>query len=290
MTVTRTKATLVGFAAILSWGLLALLAIGSAPVPPMQLNALCFATGGAIGLVWTGFGAGFVVLRAVPWPVYLFGTLGLFGAHFLYFTAIRWAPMAETSLIGYLWPLFIVLLSSLLPGEKLRPLHVVGALLAFGGAALIVLRGGAALPPGAWPGFAMAFAFALTWAGYSVGSRRFGTQPSEAVTVYFLAGALLSVVAHLATETTVWPDGTLGWLAILGLGIGPVGAAFFAWDIGMKHGDIQLLGVAAYAAPLISTLVLILVGITPVTATIFGAAALIVGGAALAARARKPSG
>lgn len=286
---TRNKATLFGFAAILSWGLLALLAIGSAPVPPMQMNAMCFAIGGVIGLVWTGTGAGFAVLRSVPWPVYLSGTLGLFGANFLYFTAMRLAPMAETSLIAYLWPLLIVLLSGLLPGERLHRLHVVGALLALAGVALIVLRGGAQMTAGSFPGFAVAFAFALTWAGYSVGSRRFGTLPSEAVTIYFIAGALLSVLAHLALETTVWPDGTIGWLAVVALGIGPVGASFFAWDIGMKHGDIQFLGVASYLAPLLSTLALILAGTTQASAAILGAALLIVGGAALAARARSQS-
>jgi drug/metabolite transporter (DMT)-like permease len=49
---------------------------------------------------------------------------------------------------------------------------------------------------------------------------------------------------------------------VLALGIGPVGAAFFTWDIGMKRGDIQLLGVASYAAPLLSTLALVAAGIT----------------------------
>ena len=45
-----------------------------------------------------------------------------------------------------------------------------------------------------------------------------------------------------------------------GLGIGPVGLAFYAWDIGMKQGDVRLLGVAAYAAPVLSTLLLVLAG------------------------------
>ncbi|MDZ7907068.1 MAG: EamA family transporter [Gemmobacter sp.] len=58
--------------------------------------------------------------RACRCRVYAFGTIGLFGYHFLYFTAFRIAPSAETGLIAYLWPLFIVLLSGLLPGERLR--------------------------------------------------------------------------------------------------------------------------------------------------------------------------
>ena len=96
---------------------------------------------------------------------------------------------------------------------------------------------------------------------------------------------MLSGIAHLALETTVWPESPLGWAAVLALGIGPVGAAFFTWDIGMKRGDIQLLGVASYAAPLLSTLALVAAGIAKPSWTIALAAALITGGAALAARA-----
>jgi drug/metabolite transporter (DMT)-like permease len=279
---TRQRATAIGFTAILMWALLALLTIGSAPVPPFLLNALCFGIGGAIGLAWTAR-RGFGVLTAVSWKVYAFGTLGLFGYHALYFTAFRIAPAAETGLIAYLWPLFIVLLSGLLPGERLTARHILGALIAFAGAALIVLgRGGegAASPLG----LVLAFGCALTWAGYSVLSRRLGEVPTESVTVFCLATALLSVAAHLMLETTLWPTGASGWLSVLLLGIGPVGAAFFTWDLGMKKGDIQLLGVASYAAPLLSTLALVLAGIAQPNYAIAVAALLITGGAAIAAR------
>ena len=281
----RTKATAIGFTAVLMWALLALFTIGSAPVPPLQLNAMCFGIGGGIGLIWTARGAGLSVLRGVSWKVYAFGTFGLFGAHFLYFTAFRMAPLAETGLIAYLWPLIIVLMSGLLPGEQLRPMHLIGAVLAFAGAALIVLKGGATLNAAALPGFAVAFAFALTWASYSVLSRRLGTVPTESVTVFCLAAALLSAIAHLAVEQTVWPDDAQGWLSVTALGIGPVGVAFFTWDIGMKRGDIQLLGVASYAAPLLSTLALIMAGIAQSSVALAFAAVLIAAGAALAARA-----
>lgn len=283
--VMRRRATWTGFSAVLMWALLALFTIGSAPVPPLLLNAMCFGIGGAIGLVWTlaqGRGA---LLRAVSWRVYAFGTIGLFGAHLLYFTAFRLAPSAETGLIAYLWPLIIVLMSGLLPGERLRPLHIIGAALAFGGAGLIVVQGGAAMSAGQWPGFAVALLFAVVWAGYSVLSRGLGAVPTESVTVFCLAAAALSVLAHLAFETTLWPQGALGWASVLGLGIGPVGVAFFAWDIGMKRGDIQMLGVASYAAPLLSTIVLVMAGITKPSPTILIAAILIAAGAALAAHA-----
>jgi len=279
---TRARATLIGFSAILLWSLLALLTIGSVPVPPFLLNALCFGIGGAFGLIWTAR-RGFGVLRDVGWKVYAFGTAGLFGYHALYFTAFRIAPSAETGLMAYLWPLFIVLFSGLLPGERLRRRHVIGALVAFAGAALIVLgRGGTGADP---LGLALGGLCALVWAGYSVLSRTLGHVPTEAVTVYCLATAVLSALVHVAVEPTLWPDGTSGWLAVLALGAGPVGAAFFTWDIGMKKGDIQMLGVASYAAPLLSTLALVLAGIARPTWTLALAAILIAGGAVLATRA-----
>lgn len=280
---TRPRATAIGFTAVLMWSLLALFTIGSAPVPPLLLNAICFGIGGLIGLVWTAR-TGFGVLRGVSWKVYAFGTIGLFGYHFLYFTAFRLSPTAETGLIAYLWPLFIVLLSGLLPGERLRAPHVIGALIAFAGAAVIVLGRGSD-GEGSTLGLVLAFVCALTWAGYSVLSRRLGEVPTESVTVFCLATAALSVVTHLALEETVWPVGPMGWAAVLALGIGPVGAAFFTWDIGMKRGDIQLLGVGSYAAPLLSTLALVLAGIAKPSWTIAVAAVLITAGAALAARA-----
>ncbi len=286
---TRTRATLIGTTAILMWALLAALTIGTAPVPPLQLNAICFGLGGAIGLIWMAFGRGFNVLRGVGWQVYAFGTIGLFGYHVLYFTAFRIAPYAQTGLIAYLWPLFIVLLSGLLPGESLRPLHLIGAALAFAGAALIVLGGGMAAGPGAATGLGLAVLCALTWAGYSVLSRKMGKVPTEAVTVFCLLTAILSALSHLALEATAWPQGTSGWAATLALGTGPVGLAFFTWDIGMKRGDIQMLGTLSYAAPLLSTLVLIATGHTTATPMLGLAALAITGGAALAARAGSKS-
>ncbi|MBY5931621.1 EamA family transporter [Tateyamaria omphalii] len=282
---TRHTATLIGFLAVVLWGVLALLTVGSAPTPPFLLNALCFAIGGALGLVWTAASGGLRQLRAVPFHVYLLGTLGLFGYHALYFSALRLAPAAEAGLIAYLWPLLIVFVSGLLPGEVLRPGHVVGALIGFSGAALIIMGGATGFNADALPGYMLALACALTWTGYSLVSRRFGTVPTASVAVFCLASAALSIPLHLLLEDTIWPDSALGWSSAVLLGLGPVGLAFYVWDIGVKRGDIQLLGTASYAAPLLSTVVLVAAGVAAPTWTLALAALLITGGALLAARA-----
>lgn len=211
---------------------------------------------------------------------------GLFGYHALYFTALGLAPPAQASLVAYLWPLLIVLFSGLLPGERLRPGHLLGATVAFAGAWLVVLGPGARFDAGHFPGLAAAAACAVVWAAYSVVSRRMSAAPTESVAFFCLATAALSALAHLAFEATVWPRNAQALAAVAALGAGPVGLAFYLWDVGCKHGDIQLLGVGAYAAPLVSTLVLVVAGQAPATPSLGLAALLIVLGALIAARAK----
>lgn len=282
---TRNRATGIGFIAVILWSFLAFLTVGSAPTPPLLLNAICFSIGGTLGLIWTMATGGLSQLSAIPMRVYIFGTLGLFGYHALYFSALRLAPAAEAGLIAYLWPLLIVVFSGLLPGERLRSGHLVGAALGFAGAATIITGGSGGFQAQYLPGYGLALLCALTWSAYSVLSRRLSDAPTNSVSIFCLATAALSAVLHLLLEDTIWPGGTTGWLATIFLGLGPVGMAFYLWDIGIKRGDIQMLGTSSYAAPLLSTLVLVVAGIAQPSWSLALAAALITGGALVAMRA-----
>ena len=279
---TRT-ATSIGLIAILLWSMLALFTAATGRIPPFQLNAMTFLVGGLVGVVsWIVRPQGLKALRQKP-VVWALGIGGLFGYHALYFAALRLAPPAESGLINYLWPLLIVLFSSLLPGEHLRRAHIAGALLGFAGVIVLIAGRGAFDARAEYmPGYLCAFVAAFVWAGYSVLSRRFGQVPTDAVAGFCLATALLSLVCHLAFETTVWPESTVQWLAVIGLGLGPVGAAFYVWDIGMKRGDIRFLGVASYATPVLSTLLLVVAGYAEPTLTLALACGLIVAGALVA--------
>ena len=102
--------------------------------------------------------------------------------------------------------------------------------------------------------------------------------------IYDRASLLSLTLSHLAFETTVWPQDAEQLEAIIALGVGPVGAAFYAWDIGVKRGDIRLLGVSSYAAPVLSTAFLVLAGFAEARITLVLAALLIAGGGLLAAK------
>jgi drug/metabolite transporter (DMT)-like permease len=287
----RLAATLVGGIAVLLWATLALFTTAAAEIPPFELVALTFA------IAFLLFLGKWIVMRLrggpsvashlrQPWRAWALGVGGLFGYHALYFTAFAHAPAVEASLIAYLWPLLIVLLSALLPGERLRWWHVAGGLGGFAGAALLVLHGGkgtVGFNLAYLPGYLAALGCAFTWSSYSILSRRLGSVPSDAVGGFCGATALLGLATHLWLEPTVVPS-LAGAAAVLALGLGPVGIAFFVWDYGVKRGDIQALGAFSYASPLISTILLVLFGRAETSLALGLACLLIVGGAALAAR------
>jgi drug/metabolite transporter (DMT)-like permease len=282
---TSRTATLIGLTAIVMWSLLAVMTVATGRIPAFQLAAMTFAIGGLAGCAsWLFRPEGVRALRQPP-IAWLVGVGGLFGYHALYFIALRLAPPAEAGLLNYLWPLLIVLFSSLLPGERLAPHHLIGAILGLAGTVLLV-AGNTSIQfesSQIW-GLAAAFIAAFVWAAYSVLSRRLASVPTDAVAGFCLTTAGLAAVAHILVEPTVWPDSGAQWLAIAALGIGPVGLAFYVWDIGMKRGDIRVLGAAAYATPLLSTTFLILAGFARPAAALAVAAVLIAGGGLIAAK------
>ena len=247
---TTRNATAIGFIAVLLWSLLALFTAASGTMPPFQLAAMTFSS--AASSAWRAGSCGPQGFRRCgrSRSSGRSGSRGLFGYHALYFAALRLAPPAESGLINYLWPLLIVLFSSLLPGEQLRRAHVVGAFLGFAGVVVLIARTGRARRAGRiLAGLSLRVRAAFVWSGYSVLSRRFGEVPTDAVAGFCLATSAPEPRLPLALrdDRLARDDDAMAGGAALGLG--PVGAAFYVWDIGMKRGDIRFLGVASYAAP-----------------------------------------
>lgn len=279
----KLRATLIGTIAIWLWAALALFTTLTPSVPALQLTAMTFSLSALAAVaMWLLRGDGVLKHFRLAPAAWALGIFGLFGYHALYFLALKLAPPLEASLINYLWPLLIVLFSALLPGEKLRWFHLAGAGLGLAGTVILIAgKGELGFDWRYAAGYAAAFACAFTWSSYSVLSRRFAAVPTDAVGAFCAATALLSWIGHVAFETTSWPADTKEWAAVIALGLGPVGLAFFCWDHGMKRGDVRALGTMAYAAPLLSTLLLILFGQGALTLPVIAACALIIGGAVL---------
>ena len=279
------SATLYALAAIALWGTLASLGTSLSHLPPFLLTGLALMIGSVMS--WPA------VLRnrqawAVPARTLALGIYGLFGFHFLLFIALRYAPPVEANLVNYLWPLFMVVLApALLPGVWLRPLHVVAALLGFAGAAIAILgaRGDGAAVSGTFWGFVPALGSAFIWASYSLWTRRVPAFPTSAIGLFGFVSGALSLVCHALLE----PSATLSlrdWLLVALCGLGPLGAAFFLWDMALKRGDVRQIGILSYITPLASTALLLAVTGRPLSWSIALAAALIISAAVMGARAR----
>ena len=277
---------LLALGAIALWGTLAALGVALAHVPPFLLTGLALCVGGLLALPLSRFE---VSRWRVPLPTLALGVGGLFGFHFLLFMALRLAPPVQANLINYLWPLFMVLLSPwLLPGMRLQAVHIAAALLGFAGAALVILGdpAGAGQQAGGWSwGYLLALLSALVWASYSLLTRRVPHFPTAAIGGFALLSGLLSLLCHALLEPAVALTGR-DMLLIGALGLGPMGAAFFLWDMALKRGDTRQIGILSYLTPLASTGMLVLVGDRAFTWNLGLAALMIVGAALLGTRAK----
>ena len=287
----ETKSTVAALGAIALWATLAALGLSLRHVPPFLLTGTALLIGSLIALPW-------VLRQPSLWRIELrtlgLGVFGLFGFHFLLFMSLRSAPPVEANLVNYLWPLLMVLLAPvLLVGVPLRAAHVVAALMGFAGAALAIVggMGGTAGSSGGVPGsasgwydgYALAMASAFVWASYSLLCQRVPPFPTAAIGLFALVSGLLSLACHVALEPAV-PLTLQDWGLLAAMGVGPLGAAFFLWDIALKTGDVRHIGILSYITPLASTALLIVVSGRALTWNIAAAAALILGAAVFGTR------
>lgn len=286
------KATFIGFISIVLWGTLALMTrLTDGAIPPFQLMFMTFTIAFTmIALRWWMQGDLGLKYARQPKRAWLLGIAGLFGYHFFYFSAMTRAPAVEVSLVAYLWPLLMVIFASLLPGHRFRLQHVIGAVIALAGCWLLLLGDSKELGNEILSGHILALVCAFIWSSYSVANRLIPQVPTQAVGWFCAATALLAFACHLMLESWVWPQSSLQWLGVAGLGIGPVGIAFFTWDHGVKQGNIQLLAVLSYSAPLISVLLLVVTGYAEPGLALALASIAIVAGSLIAAIPAKKQG
>jgi drug/metabolite transporter (DMT)-like permease len=282
------KGTLSGLAAILLWSTLALLTIGGGDIPPFQKAGTAFSIAAvSVVLKWLIRRESPSRYLRIPLGAWGLGVFGLFGFHFLYFVSLRLAPPLEASLIVYLWPLLIILLSALVTQIPLRWWQFAGAILGFLGTVLIATRGNDIKFDGnSLLGYLCALCCALVWATYSVANRKYREVPTDSVGGFCAISALLAWTSHFVLETTVGPSAEQ-WLALGLMGLGPMGVAFFLWDYGVKNGNLIVLGTLSYLSPLLSTLLLLVSGRAAADARILIACFLIVGGSLLGSFAGK---
>jgi len=270
-------ATVFGLLAVLFWGLLAVLSVYSKMVAPFQLLALCLLLASSLVYIYRFIRREKLFkkpeLSSKQW---LIGILGIFGFHFFYFMAIRHAPAIEVSLISYLWPL---LLGVYVSPASLIIRAIIGGGLGFLG--IVILIQGSSSQIFNYEnivGYLFAFSCAFIWSGYSwFLSKQKGN--TEDISWVALVCGLLAFISHLIFEESNWALTNMEWISIVFLGLGPVGGAFYLWEIGMKKGNKRLLASLSFCAPILSAFALYIFGMGDFSLEIISALSLILLGA-----------
>ncbi|XQU09327.1 DMT family transporter [Halomonas sp. LY9] len=271
--------------AVTLWSIAPLLAELARAAAPLQLTALTLLAGALATLPLS---------RRVPmqacslgWQisVWLGIPVLIVGAVSSYFIGMRLAPAAEAALITYTWPVLFVLMSQWSRWGRLQWASVAGALIAFSGAAILLLpqalSGGFG---GAASGYGLALLAACCWALYS--------WLGQAVPVSLtplLPRLLLIACAITCAASLVWEGGTPlpreeALLAGIALGLGPYGIAMVAWDKALRFGQASLVGSLAYGVPILAALLLVLAGVSAFDWRLPTAALLVVVGCLKAGR------
>ncbi|MGM0982744.1 MAG: DMT family transporter [Pseudomonadota bacterium] len=273
--------------AVVLWALVPLLVSATGELPPLRLSALALLAG-ALGTLpmarghrcaeeALSRGHGVVVQLGVP--------LLMAGAVAASFASLSRAPAAEAALIIYSWPVLFLLASRWLVLRRLPHTTVIGALLAFSGAALLVapqaLTGGLS---GAWGGYLQALVAALCWALYSLACQVPGWRLGERMPHLLLTASVMTGVASLLLEGVSELPSPQALLATAALGLGPYGIAMLAWDRALGDPQAARLGNLAHAVPVLATLFLVLAGVTAPDWRLPVAAVLVLAGSMTASR------
>lgn len=272
-------ATIIGLVAIIMWGVLAVLGVYASSVPPFQLLFICFSVSALLLFIKRLIKReALFKLPRLTFNQWVVATGGLFGFHFCYFLALRYAPPIEASLIAYLWPL---LLGVAVAGAQQRLFSIIGGVIGFIGCGILVTGGESIQFNSEYAlGYCLAFICALIWSSYSwyMASARSDVEDIGWISIVV---ALLALIAHLAFESSHWSLSFDAWFSAILLGLGPVGGAFYLWDIGLKFGNRQLLASLSFATPVFSSIALFIFGISTLSTAIVMAIVLIMLGAVI---------
>lgn len=220
---------------------------------------------------------------------YIFGC----GSLFIFYTAAVYLAVGlagdreqllEIALVNYLWPSLTVLGSVLLLGNTANRWLLPGTGLALVGVFLVMTQGAHV----SWVTFAnhlrsnpgaygLALAAAISWALYSILTRRWsGPGAGGAVELFIPAtGLVLLALRLLLHQPGKWSFHAFGEASVLAA---VTAVAYLLWDVSMRRGNLLLVVACSYFTPLLSTIVSCLyLRVTPAPALWMGCLVLVAG-------------
>lgn len=253
------KATLIGLIAIVLWsaivGLIKSVSEGFGAVGGAALIYSC----SAVLLLFT---VGFPKMRTFPRRYLIVGSL-LFVLYELCLSLSlgfthNGRQAIEVGMVNYLWPSMTIVLAVIVNRQKTSLLIIPGVFLAVAGICR-VLGGEQTFSVSDISknimdnplSYGLAFSGAVIWAIYCVVTKKIANG-SNGITLFFILTALTLWVKFLMSPQpafAVSPQVLINLaLAAMAMGFG-----YAAWNVGILHGNVNLLAAASYFIPIISS-------------------------------------
>jgi len=232
------------------------------------------------------------VVRANAVTLALLGCLGAIAFNTLIYVGLQYTEAINGVLFNSLSPIFIILLSWMLLGERVGPLQGIGVALSFAGVLALVARGDPALlaafhfnPGDLWLITAM-----LLWALYTIVLRK---RPPELSAMAFLAAMLLLSLPFLL-PFYLWEYFERGGFALTGSTISalayyctiPSIVAYLFWNRGVVQVGANVAGLFVHLMPVFGALLSVIFLGEHLHGYHYVGAALIFGGIWLTTRRR----
>lgn len=203
------------------------------------------------------------LLFQLPLKVIVAGFFGVTVYTFFLFMAFAMVDRDEIGLINllnYFWPVWLVLLEIVFFRKKPRiMLLFLGLMLSLFGLVLAARPSSISLDTGNFIPHLMALSGGLFWAFYSILIRKWNIPREQSGTAFHftVCTAASFLFAAISGEFFSLPDLTgesIFW--VVAGGVGPVGIAYYLWELGIKEGSVSLIASASYFIPIMSTLLI----------------------------------
>ena len=183
------------------------------------------------------------------------GFLGLFLYSALYYYGLTELSSQKACILNYLWPIMIVIFSSVILKEKITVLKAAAMLSSFFG--IIILSAESLFSPSesSFLGIISCVAAAACYGLFSVLNKKFDYDQNIAMMIIWLVTAVCAAVLGLFTEDWVSLSAAQ-WLGFLWLGIVIDAIAYLLWALALKGSkDTSKIACLAYLVPFLSLLV-----------------------------------
>lgn len=243
--------------------------LAAGAVPPVTLNFVRWLLAGILlaPYAWRGVVEHRATLRRHTGVIVAMGVLSIASYNALQYLALTTSTPINVTLIGASTPLFLLVIGATCFGERVKPWHVVGALLCLVGVCFVLVRG----EPGRLAqldfvaGDLFMLAATIAWSAYTWLLRK--QRPALPLPVLLFAQIVTGLMA--SAPVTAWELMTLqqplqwnGKVAAILLYVATIPSllAYFAWDRAIARAGAQLpvffITLTPVFAALLSTLLL----------------------------------